>query len=312
MTSSPRLSDQHDGFGTSRDHSGQNSRRQSANRTENETELSYASPSSTRRDSSDQVREQGVASQGPADSRARGQDAGEREGETNTTKVTQLYPINTRLQSSSHDPRSASTSASSSTSASPRLSQHSRRQTDDTSSIPSQPSYTTRSTHGPSRQSSPASEVSSSSFSHNLAQRDSTSLLSSTSPSKWSPMTRPDQPYRSGSPSHSTGSATSSSRQYRQERSNEGESSGEGPSRAPPPVPNGSGREGSAVAERTSSQTCAKCDLPMTGQFVRALGAAFHLDCFRCQVRPSIRFLSPNPEMTDISTLIYRRIVTRL
>ncbi|KZV93139.1 RhoGAP-domain-containing protein [Exidia glandulosa HHB12029] len=28
---------------------------------------------------------------------------------------------------------------------------------------------------------------------------------------------------------------------------------------------------------------CAKCHLPMTGQFVRALNTVFHLDCFRCQ-----------------------------
>lgn len=31
---------------------------------------------------------------------------------------------------------------------------------------------------------------------------------------------------------------------------------------------------------------CAKCALPMTGQFVRALGTVYHLDCFRCMVRP--------------------------
>ncbi|SCV74044.1 BQ2448_6476 [Microbotryum intermedium] len=34
--------------------------------------------------------------------------------------------------------------------------------------------------------------------------------------------------------------------------------------------------------ERTGGQNCAKCDLPMTGQFVRALGTVYHLDCFRC------------------------------
>ncbi|GAA5989573.1 hypothetical protein JCM10908_000535 [Rhodotorula pacifica] len=32
----------------------------------------------------------------------------------------------------------------------------------------------------------------------------------------------------------------------------------------------------------TAPATCAKCDLPMTGQFVRALGTVYHLDCFRC------------------------------
>jgi hypothetical protein len=29
---------------------------------------------------------------------------------------------------------------------------------------------------------------------------------------------------------------------------------------------------------------CKKCGEPLTGQFVRALGGTFHLDCFRCRV----------------------------
>lgn len=29
---------------------------------------------------------------------------------------------------------------------------------------------------------------------------------------------------------------------------------------------------------------CRKCDEPLTGQFVRALGGTFHLDCFKCRV----------------------------
>lgn len=37
--------------------------------------------------------------------------------------------------------------------------------------------------------------------------------------------------------------------------------------------------------ERMAAATCAKCELPMTGQFVRALGTVYHLDCFRCMVR---------------------------
>jgi hypothetical protein len=48
--------------------------------------------------------------------------------------------------------------------------------------------------------------------------------------------------------------------------------------------------------ERTRSRTrsgktgsgqlrlCQKCGDPLTGQFVRALGGTFHLDCFRCRV----------------------------
>lgn len=33
-----------------------------------------------------------------------------------------------------------------------------------------------------------------------------------------------------------------------------------------------------------SPQVCSTCGLPMTGQFVRALGTVYHLDCFRCKV----------------------------
>ena len=31
-------------------------------------------------------------------------------------------------------------------------------------------------------------------------------------------------------------------------------------------------------------RVCKKCSEPLTGQFVRALGGTFHLDCFRCRV----------------------------
>ena len=30
---------------------------------------------------------------------------------------------------------------------------------------------------------------------------------------------------------------------------------------------------------------CKKCGEPLTGQFVRALGGTFHLECFKCRVR---------------------------
>ncbi|GAA5842625.1 hypothetical protein JCM9279_003642 [Rhodotorula babjevae] len=47
----------------------------------------------------------------------------------------------------------------------------------------------------------------------------------------------------------------------------------------------GTGREVARTkrSERGPPATCAKCALPMTGQFVRALGTVYHLDCFRCQ-----------------------------
>lgn len=34
----------------------------------------------------------------------------------------------------------------------------------------------------------------------------------------------------------------------------------------------------------SSSRVCHKCGDPLTGQFVRALGATFHLECFKCEV----------------------------
>lgn len=38
-------------------------------------------------------------------------------------------------------------------------------------------------------------------------------------------------------------------------------------------------RKGSGQMRR-----CKKCGEPLTGQFVRALGGTFHLDCFKCKV----------------------------
>jgi len=48
---------------------------------------------------------------------------------------------------------------------------------------------------------------------------------------------------------------------------------------------NGSGNSRSRSRTNSrgkSSRTCKKCGEPLTGQFVRALGGTFHLDCFRC------------------------------
>ncbi|GAA5899433.1 hypothetical protein JCM6882_009115 [Rhodosporidiobolus microsporus] len=46
-------------------------------------------------------------------------------------------------------------------------------------------------------------------------------------------------------------------------------------------VAGGAGASG-AAGGGGSQALCAKCELPMTGQFVRALGTVYHLDCFRC------------------------------
>jgi hypothetical protein len=44
---------------------------------------------------------------------------------------------------------------------------------------------------------------------------------------------------------------------------------------------NGSGGNRSASG---TSKLCKKCGEPLTGQFVRALGGTFHLECFKCRV----------------------------
>ena len=48
-----------------------------------------------------------------------------------------------------------------------------------------------------------------------------------------------------------------------------------------------SGERNRSRSRRTGSgqlRVCRKCGEPLTGQFVRALGGTFHLDCFRCRV----------------------------
>jgi hypothetical protein len=44
-----------------------------------------------------------------------------------------------------------------------------------------------------------------------------------------------------------------------------------------------------------SSRVCQKCNEPLTGQFVRALGGTFHLECFKCQVRGVLPCTKPTP-----------------
>jgi hypothetical protein len=54
------------------------------------------------------------------------------------------------------------------------------------------------------------------------------------------------------------------------------------PPRSPHPSSTVSGHSASTSA--INAQPCSGCGLPMTGQFVRALGTVYHLDCFRCKV----------------------------
>ena len=53
-------------------------------------------------------------------------------------------------------------------------------------------------------------------------------------------------------------------------------------SRSPNPSSSASGHTTSSSA--LPSQPCAGCSQPMSGQFVRALGTVYHLECFRCRV----------------------------
>ena len=46
----------------------------------------------------------------------------------------------------------------------------------------------------------------------------------------------------------------------------------------------------SSASTATSMQPCSACGLPMSGQFVRALGSVYHLDCFRCRVCVTYHF----------------------
>ncbi|GAA6058086.1 hypothetical protein JCM3770_001105 [Rhodotorula araucariae] len=73
--------------------------------------------------------------------------------------------------------------------------------------------------------------------------------------------------------SHSMSHDTSEPNGGSRSRGNSAASSSDGRDR------DGRRRDKGALA----SATCAKCELPMTGQFVRALGTVYHLDCFRCQ-----------------------------
>lgn len=45
----------------------------------------------------------------------------------------------------------------------------------------------------------------------------------------------------------------------------------------------GKGRSRSRTNSNKGHRTCRKCGEPLTGQFVRALGGTFHLDCFKCK-----------------------------
>lgn len=217
-------------------------------------------------------------------------------GSLKESRTAQLSPISTRFNSafrSSHSTSASSTPASAASSApvSPLLA----RSPNDPNISFSQPASLPSQPHSElpydqpfnTEPSSYLSDTSCGTHANIIADPTrkspsprNSSLLLSTSPSN-----------RSNSPSGSTGSPVSSSgqhNQYQHPRDNVRTSSGDS-SRGSVEKP-GLSIAVPRSADRSRAQVCAKCDLPMTGQFVRALGSVFHLDCFRCQVSPCAMF----------------------
>jgi hypothetical protein len=231
----------------------------------------------------------------------------------------QLSPISTRFHSSSRNSHSTSTSASSSTPVSATSSSFG------SPLLPQPSSYYNSSEQPVTPPSQPPSELP---YDQPLYPAEPTSYLSDSpiaansqavvNPSRNSPSPRNSSLFpsttsnRSNSPSNSTESTGSSSRQHHHQhynphddtRRSSGDSSGE--SVGKPELRIASTRSG----ERSGAQTCAKCGLPMTGQFVRALGSVFHLDCFRCQVSCSSQAHSLVIPIAHIASC--DRIVARL
>ena len=52
------------------------------------------------------------------------------------------------------------------------------------------------------------------------------------------------------------------------------------------PVRERSRTNGASGGKSHTLRLCQKCAEPLTGQFVRALGGTFHLECFKCRVCP--------------------------
>ena len=66
-------------------------------------------------------------------------------------------------------------------------------------------------------------------------------------------------------------------------------------------------RTNGGAAPKTSNGTlrvCKKCGESLTGQFVRALGGTFHLECFKCRVGVSILFLGSSIALIIIRTVV--------
>ena len=58
------------------------------------------------------------------------------------------------------------------------------------------------------------------------------------------------------------------------------------------------GQSRSRSRPANAKRMCKKCGEPLTGQFVRALGGTFHLDCFKCRVRDFSRMCTNDVNIT--------------
>lgn len=66
------------------------------------------------------------------------------------------------------------------------------------------------------------------------------------------------------------------------------------------PVRERSRTNGASGGKSHTLRLCQKCGEPLTGQFVRALGGTFHLECFKCRVC-SVNYASANSMLTMAS-----------
>ena len=66
------------------------------------------------------------------------------------------------------------------------------------------------------------------------------------------------------------------------------------------PVRERSRTNGASGGKSHTLRLCQKCTEPLTGQFVRALGGTFHLECFKCRVCP-LYYVPGNTVLTTAS-----------
>ena len=105
----------------------------------------------------------------------------------------------------------------------------------------------------------------------------SSPLIPSRTPSR--PMTPPSDAYKAGT------SSTSENGRSDPDEYSQGRRSSESSTVAPSVMSKAKTTTSSGSASTITPTTCVSCSLPLEGAFVRALGAVWHLQCFKCKVR---------------------------